>query len=376
MQIISFIEQPDVIKTAMRILFITGSFPPMRCGVGDYAATLAEALGKLPDTKVAVLTDTRACTARSDLNFELFPSVHGWKISDLPHIIKTVRRWKPDVVHIQYPTQGYGRSCVPWFLPIILFLLNVKIVQTWHENFPMASWRNLANAIVPGGLIVVRPNYIASMPAWSRWLIRNKCFDFIPNASTIPEIKLSDAERSLLHKRFTSPANPVVVFFGFAYPHKGVEQLFEILDPAEHHLLLISDLDPMDPYHKKILAHMQHGKWLGKVTATGFLPAEDVGRILAIADAVVLPFRDGGGRWNTSVHSALAQGTFVLTTSYEQHGYFPSENIYYAHPGDVGDMRQALHLYLGRRNQDAAMSQYISWETIANMHKTFYQTIL
>lgn len=359
----------------MRILFTTGSFPPMRCGVGAYTACLAEALGKLRDTKIAILTDVQA-TARPDLPFEVFPIVHGWKISDLSHIIKTVRRWKPDVVHVQYPTQGYGRSWIPWFLPIILFLLNVKIVQTWHEKFPMASWRNFLSAIVPGGLIVVRPNYIASMPAWSRWLIRNKCFDFIPNASAIPKIKLSDAERSSLHKRFTSPENSLVVFFGFVYPHKNVEQLFEILDPARHHLILICDLDRRNPYHNKILCRMEQGEWAEKATVTGFLPAADVGRILAMADAVVLPFRDGGGRWNTSVHSALVQGTFVLTTSYEQHGYFPSENIYYAPPGDVADMRQALHLYLGRRNNETAMGQYVSWETIANMHKTFYQTLL
>jgi len=359
----------------MRILIITGSFPPMRCGVGDYTACLAEALGKLRDTKIAILTDVRA-TAGRDLNFTVFPIVHGWKLSDLSHIIKTIRLWKPDVVHIQYPTQGYGRSWLPWFLPIILLLMNVTTVQTWHEDFPMARCRNLPVAIVPGGLIVVRPNYVASMPVWSRWLIRNKSFDFIPNASAVPKIELSDTERSCLHKRFTSAAIPIVAFFGFVYVHKGVDQLFQILDSSRHHLILICDLDVSDPYHKTLLDHISHGKWVGKVTVTGFLPAEEVGRLLAMADAVVFPFREGGGRWNTSVHGALAQGTFVLTTSYEQHGYSPAENIYYAHPGDVTDMRRALQFYLGRRNSEGPTDQYINWEAIAHRHRTLYQTLL
>lgn len=121
---------------------------------------------------------------------------------------------------------------------------------------------------------------------------------------------------------------------------------------------------------------MEQEEWAGKVTVTGFLPAEDVGRILAMADAVALPFRNGGGRWNTSVHSAMVQGTFVLTTSYEQHGYFPSENIYYSRPGDVADMRQGLRLYLGHRNNEAAMAQYMTWESIADRHKTLYQSLL
>ena len=195
-------------------MIITGSFPPMRCGVGTYTACLAEALGKLQDTKIAILTGVHGA-AGPDLNFEMFPIVYEWKLSALSNIIKTIRCWKPDVVHIQYPTQGYGDTWFPWFLPIILLLMNVAIVQTWHEDFPMARWHNLPNAIVPGGLIVVRPNYIASMPAWSRWLIKNKYFNFIPNTSPIPKIKLSDAERSFLHQRFTSLANALVVFFGF-----------------------------------------------------------------------------------------------------------------------------------------------------------------
>src|SRR3989338_3923152 len=58
-----------------------------------------------------------------------------------------------------------------------------------------------------------------------------------------------------------------------------------------------------------------------------------------------------------------------LTTSYEQHGYFPLENIYYGRPGDVADMRQALRLYLGHRNNEAAAAQYITWESIADRHK-------
>jgi hypothetical protein len=44
----------------MRILLISGSLPPMRCGVGDYTASLATALGRCDDTAVAVLTDTAA----------------------------------------------------------------------------------------------------------------------------------------------------------------------------------------------------------------------------------------------------------------------------------------------------------------------------
>ena len=69
--------------------------------------------------------------------------------------------------------------------------------------------------------------------------------------------------------------------------------------------------------------------------------------MLASADAIVLPFTTGGGSWNTSLHGARLQGTFVLTTSRETQGYDSEQNVYYARPGDVDGMRRALEQHLG-----------------------------
>ena len=44
----------------MKVLLVTGSFPPMKCGVGDYTACLAEALARKPNIEVAVLTSQGA----------------------------------------------------------------------------------------------------------------------------------------------------------------------------------------------------------------------------------------------------------------------------------------------------------------------------
>jgi hypothetical protein len=65
-----------------------------------------------------------------------------------------------------------------------------------------------------------------------------------------------------------------------------------------------------------------------------------------------------------------------LTTSREQHGYNALENIYYARPGDVEDMRQALKAYLGRRNTETNISQYATWDIIAQAHIDLYRPLL
>jgi glycosyltransferase involved in cell wall biosynthesis len=356
---------------------ITGSFPPQKCGVGDYTAYLADALTN-EAVDVAVLTDVAAHTCEANLKYEIFPIIRQWKSSEFFQVVKIIKQWKPDIVHIQYPSESYRNKIFPLILPPLLLLLGVKTVQTWHEYYTKESvhWTMIAKAIIPGGLVVVRPNYKEHMPKRYRWLIRYKEFRFIPNASVIPHVKLSAAERIAIHDRFTSTDKALLVFFGFIYPQKGIESLFEIADPAKHHIVLIGPINDADPYYKALIQKVMQGPLRNNFTVAGFLPEVETAKILAAADAVVLPFRDGGGIWNTSLHAAAIQGTFTLTTSQESHGYVNSENIYYARPADTEDMRQALNLYIGRKNSDVALSQYATWASIARNHIDLYRNLL
>jgi glycosyltransferase involved in cell wall biosynthesis len=360
----------------MRILLISGSLPPMKCGVGDYTAHLAEALGRCENTSVAVLTDEQAKPIPSDFNFEVFPVARGWKMSDIAAIATAARRWRPDVVHIQYPTQGYGLKLLPWLLPAFFRIANVPVVQTWHEYHPEEMGRrNLLNAALGGGLIAVRPDYKSKMSASYRWLIRRKQFGFIPGASAIPRVQLSDTERSALRYRFARTSRRLIAFFGFAHPAKRIELLFEIGDPKQHSLVLICDLNATDAYQEQILNVSKREPWVGKVTITGFLPSEEVGQILAAADAVVLPFQNGGGLWNTSMRAATLQGTFVLTTSRALRGYNSWENVYYAQPDDVPEMREALSKFVGKRKSESIADPNCEWDAIASAHVSLFDKI-
>jgi glycosyltransferase involved in cell wall biosynthesis len=357
----------------MRILLITGSLPPMKCGVGDYTSQLAKSLGRRGDATVAVLTDV-AASAPPDPDYVLFPVAHGWRISDLFAIAGTVRGWRPDVVHIQFPTKGYAGRILPFFLPGIVTSLRIPVVQTWHEYQSTGSVTILTNAMMTGGIIVVRPDYRSKVSPWYGWLLDRKPFRFIPNASTIPAVALSDRKRAEIRSRYASNGRKLITHFGFVSHAKGTEFLFDIADPARHHLVLICELNEADPYQSSILDRIRNGEWSDHVTITGFLPADEVGELLAASDAAVFPFRKGGGIWNTSVHGAVAQGTFVLTTSFDRHGYDDAENVYYAPPGDVADMRKALNTYLGRRN--ASVPGDAGWDRISEDHIRFYLQVI
>jgi glycosyltransferase involved in cell wall biosynthesis len=357
----------------MRVLLVSGTFPPMRCGVGDYTAGLARAFGRRGDVAVAVLTSSGAAGAREE-RVQLFPEVRTWKIADGPSILRRIRQWRPDIVHVQFPTHYYGE--IQWVLPALARLVNGPVVQTWHEYYSSRNWPSALNAALPGGLVVVRPHYRERMPRWYRWLIRHKEFRFIPNASSIPLIRLTGEERAAVRSEVGTHVGDLIVYFGFASPAKGIESLFEIADPQRHHLVLICDLSTDDTYQASILDLASRGDWAGRVTITGFLPPEQAGRLLATADAAVFPFLDGGGEWNSSIHGAAAQGTFVLATSLDRRGYDAVKNIYYAVPGDIGEMRQALREYLGRRRPPSADSPEAQWDTIAEAHLELYRTLL
>jgi glycosyltransferase involved in cell wall biosynthesis len=360
----------------MRILIISGSLPPMKCGVGDYTAHLANALTRQVNTTVAVLTDVSASPKPPNFEFEVFPISDGWRMSDIGRIALAVWRWKPDLMHIQYPTQGYGQRYFPWFLPVLFRIAGVPVVQTWHGyDSRRMTRRLLPNSVLAGGLIVVRPEYMDMMAPLYRWLNRRKYVKFIPNASTIPPIQLSEDERSAVRSRFCSPDSRLIAFFGFVYPDRGTELLFQVADPGQHHLVFISDLNSADEYQKSILDQAQRDPWAGSITITGYLPAEEVGQILAAADAVVLPFKDGGGMWNTSIRAAISQGSFVLTTAREQHGYDSTDNTYYARPDDIADMRNALRTYLGKRNSISRVGLRRDWDSIAQAHLALYETV-
>ena len=108
---------------------------------------------------------------------------------------------------------------------------------------------------------------------------------------------------------------------------------------------------------------------------TGYLPTAKVARILAAADAVVLPFLHGSGEWNTSVSAAQIQGTSVLTTSKDKSGYDRASNTYFASPQDIDGMRNALKKHLGTRiaPNDLAAPK---WIEIRRAHETFCRSII
>ena len=94
----------------MKVIFITGSYPPDICGVGDYTYKLVSNFKKGIDIQVEKFDN---CT-----------------LLKFMYLIKKLVLLKPNIIHIQYPTEGYGYSIYPQLLS--LFFFN-KLFVTIHE---------------------------------------------------------------------------------------------------------------------------------------------------------------------------------------------------------------------------------------------------
>jgi len=355
----------------VRILLVSGSYPPHRCGVGDYVYQLAKTLSENKTLEIAVLTSVIR-NVNINRNVKVFNCMTSWKIRDLFQALSVVRQFKPDIVHIQYPTQGYNGR-LPKYLPLFLRIIGIKVVQTWHEYF-YESGVNVINLLACNGLVYVRDDFRIKVPKLIAKMLSFFSLTHIANAASIRPVELSDDQIKKLRGQFPVDKS-IVCFFGFAHANKGLETIFQIADPKLHHLVFICELNTDDQYQAKILKLIHSDEWNGRVTVTGFLPEERVAEILAIADAALFPFPSGAGDWNTTLKSAQACGIFLVATTIDETkiGYDKQRNIHFTGCNNISAMRTALAQNLGRRVRPNLNNE---WNRVAAQHLNVYKEVL
>src|SRR4051812_31200789 len=146
---------------ALRVLMVSGSFPPMHCGVGDYTAQLADALRRRRDVELVVLTSVAEAPFTPPF---VRRRVERWRAHGPDAFVDMVATFRPDVVHVQYPAQGYESwSAVPAISVLARRRSNAGVVQTWHE-YPQplstpAGWALMVMGGEADQLVYVRPDY-------------------------------------------------------------------------------------------------------------------------------------------------------------------------------------------------------------------------
>ncbi|MDP2830263.1 MAG: glycosyltransferase [Sulfuricellaceae bacterium] len=339
--------------------------------MGAYTKSLALALTECEGVNVSVLTDVRAVDAAARSGVNILTIVRSWAITDMFRIAKYIKRSNPDIIHIQYPTQGYSGR-LPGFLPLLIWLLGKPCVQTWHEPV----FGRISKLMVVGLrlLITVREEFMADNPVPTKMALKHTKIIWIPAASILPTVILSNEDRAKFRQQYASKSDTLLSYYGFVAPLKGIEILLEIVVKTNARLLMACDFMPGNDYHQSLLDKIKSLGISSRITIMGFLPEDQLASTLAVSDAVVLPFRDGAARWNTSIDGALAQGVFVVTTSVTTSGYNKDKNIYFARPGDTDEMIAAIQKYAGYRI--ACKQSTLEWKSIAERHLNVYRQLI
>ncbi len=318
----------------MRVLFITGEFPPMQGGVGDCTNEIARALSRR-GVNVAVLTTrlTNPEAALQNAKFEILYAMPHWGWSQRSVVLKTIAALRPDIAHIQYQTGAFGQQPMINFLPRLIpppgKKNGVGVAVTFHDLLPaylfpkagpVRDWTTFQLARGADAVIATNESDYARLRAQVRGL--GKWLELIPIGSNITPTEISpQITREKLRERLgVGEDETLLTYFGFLNESKGAETLIRALYdlPKTKLLFLGGQTGASDAtnvaYLERVKQEIRARQLEARVLWTDYLSAEAVSAHFYASDICVLPYRDGASFRRGSIMAALAHGMPIVTT--------------------------------------------------------------
>ncbi len=407
----------------MRVALVCGIYAPDRDGVADYLRRLAAelpAVGVVPvlaaagsptshaDGIDASRVESNGSSATAD---DAVPVTPSWSLRHLRRAARRLDALGCDVVHVQFAPSAYGYSPAVGWLPA---LLRTPVVTTLHEygwwswpnRVPDVAWRRLERARAydrESALLGPRSRALITTNAGHRAAVLARLrrnVELIPIGANVPgPLSSRSTAARLVRDRLRVPDGvPLLVFFGFVHPVKGVRELVDAVaalrDRGRRVRLVVAGgfaslalrgQEAVD-FRAELEQRITDRRVTESVTLTGYLRGEEVSQLLSAADAVVLPFTAGVTTKSGSLVAALAHGAPVLAT-------VPDEPDPELRDGEtvvaIGARRDAAAIAtaLVRVLDDADLARRVaaggrqvaalrSWPIIAGQHAEVYRRML
>jgi glycosyltransferase involved in cell wall biosynthesis len=273
------------LKRTKKIILITGSYPPNHCGVGDYTSKLFECLKETEKFHV-------------DLFYK-----SDWGLKYYFKYLRELFKAKSDVLHFQYPTEGYGYSMLPLMLFISLFRKNT--VVTIHE----LSSRNRLAYVYTQLLVFFSKRVIVSNSLEEkharRFVFKSEKVSVIPIASNIQKSNFAEIE---FKEREIDLA-----YFGHIRPIKGIESFLYTISLFKRKLnvqLIGQVLEKYVNFFEEINVKADKLNVLMVVNKD----ENEVADILAKVKIVYLPFPDGISNRRGTLLAGIQNGCVVVST--------------------------------------------------------------
>lgn len=325
-------------------------------------------------------------------------SLWEWR-SDLKKIFE-----RSDLVHIEYPYEGWGTSVVPGLYPGYLKHIPprsaTKLVTTFHEwrsMHPLRKASILPLALSSNGILFVsdREHSTFRTSLCYRLRVTKPTTRVIPIGVnlTIPELSVRetlDVRKRLLEWKGVK-VEVLLGYFGFIYdskqPVKMLRTLRALLDLSVKTRLVIAGDFPADHVAEK-QRFMQNIRSLGlerHVLFLGFV--EDttaLARTLSACNAVLLLFSDGVSARRSSFWTVLELGVPLVTTRPGFEAEFDNllprhfhNDLRLVDPNEgAGSLAATVAQFRGFRPPRQRRDISPDWRAIADEHIAFYRKIL
>jgi glycosyltransferase involved in cell wall biosynthesis len=377
---------------------LTGEYPPVPGGVGDYTARLTAALHD-HGHQISVLT-SRVPGLADGVEPATWRRIADWGVSCWRPIESALCASRADLLHIQYQPGAFQLKGGVHLLPRWLRWRRpaTRVVTTFHDLrvpylFPKAGrLRALAVRLLvqsSHAAIFVDP---ADLQRAGSGLNRR----WIPIASNVTCAPPPDFERQAIRRSLgAAPEELLIGYFGFLSASKGATDLFQALrllrDRRPARLVLIGATagasNPTDQADRD--AALTLATQLGLTAAiatTGFLSPAAISAHLLACDIVALPYTDGASFRRGSLLAALEHGCPIVTTTPPPQAQVgeprlePGRQFLSVPPGDPAALATALSCLADdpalreRLSVEArALAARCSWSAIATATSDLYQ---
>lgn len=368
-----------------KLLVITGSYPPIRCGVGDYTCVLVHNLAKYIG-RIDVLTSCSAKT-ENDSNINVLPKIKKWSGAGLlKEVYSNLSKNGYDAINIQYPTSEYPRSIANYLLPMLLRLFGKKVIFTMHEYSDNGVLYKICRipAILFSNKIIVVDDHTYEELCKQYSLLKKKIVQ-LHIGSNIP-ISTDNTEEStnirnqILKK---TKGKKIISYFGFVTGNKKIELILESLHLLKQKnqlssvFLIIGELDRKNQTANKVIDLIDQYDLHDDVIVTGYVESEKVGNYFQASDAAMLLFENGVSMRNGSFLAAQQEGIPVFTTESEDAQKYLSDmkNVHLI-KNDVESVTDAILRIQKDKLEKYTKKSIFDWDNIAKEYVSLCTNLL
>lgn len=368
-----------------KVLLVCGSLPPIRCGVGYYTSHLVNELAK-EKLDFALLS---TLGVNEDLPATLY-TVPNWKMRTIPRMLKQITKSGAEVIHIQYPAKGYRRQVGINLLPYALRLLRprLKILITLHEYHQSRQVGRIRNRITiwPAHKILV-----SNQPDLSALKKLDDKVQIVPIGANFDQAKRNREffDKLILSQKLDS-AKETLLFFGYAFPSKRLEDLLDSLNEPQlrdFQLLIFPDIDDNSTYHqflKEKISKLNSSST--RVGISGFLEGPEASAVMQESKYFVLPNSQPLTAKSGTAIAAIQNGLVLISRGSKR----PMDTAPFEHlkncyllnevsPAKIAESveqmekspEQVKTILQGAKE----LGKYFSWDHIVKLHTQIYRKL-